>query len=246
MANSFSFNSVDMSAYGLRPRAYGEPFSQDTPSVQLLDRAYPLGSLRPARPISLDVVIAAVDFSTLLSYLDSIKSALNQRTDKVLKIDSITDRYWNVRFVDMVKSKMTAKTWEGAINFIANDPAAYDNSATTSGPTTIDADPHEVTLTVAGTEKTFPVYTLTADATLTATTVGIENEATGEKIEWTGDLVATDVLVIDTATCLIKLNGVEDMLTVEGEFPSLLVGSNILNISGFSGAITTVYRKRYV
>jgi hypothetical protein len=30
----------------------------------------------------------------------------------------------------MVKAKNTARTWEGTISFIANDPAAYDNNET--------------------------------------------------------------------------------------------------------------------
>jgi predicted phage tail component-like protein len=132
MANSFSYNGVDMSTYGLRLRTHEEPFEQETDSIQLLDRAYALNSLRPAVTITLDVAISAVDFSTLLSYLDSIKTALNQREEKVLKIDSITDRYWMVKFISMVKSKNTARIWEGTITFIANDPAAYANTETDS------------------------------------------------------------------------------------------------------------------
>lgn len=135
MAYSFSFNSVDMSAYGLRLRTHEEPFEQTTDSIQLLDLAYGLASLRPGKTITADVVIYAADFATLRSYLDSIKSALNQREDCALAIDSITDRYWLARFVSMTKNQNTARAWEGTITFIANDPAAYANSETNNNHT---------------------------------------------------------------------------------------------------------------
>ena len=90
-----------MSAYGLRLRKHAEPFEQETASVQLLDKAYGLNSQRPAKTITLDVVIRAADIATLKSYLDSIKSALNYREDKELKIDTFTDRYWLARFASM-------------------------------------------------------------------------------------------------------------------------------------------------
>ena len=249
MANSFSFNSVDMSTYGLRLRTHDEPFAQETASEQLVDKAYGLSSQRPAMAITLDVVIHAADISTLLSYIDSIKTALNSREDEQFTIDTFTDRYWLARFAGMEKDKntSTARNWVGEITFICHDPVAYANSPTTSGPHTIDEDPDEVIeAAVGGTEKTEPVFTLTCDATLSDTTVTIENEATGEIIEWTGDLVSTDVLIIDSQNQVVKLNSAEDMVAVDGQFPRLLPGSNTLNIAGFHGSLSILYRARYV
>lgn len=127
MSNSFSFNSVDMSAYGLRLRTHEESFNQETPAVQLLDKAYGLNSLRPAGTITLDVAIYAANITTLKSYLDSIRSALNHREDKELKIDTFTDRYWLARCVGMEGSITTARIWQGMITFACHDPAAFDN-----------------------------------------------------------------------------------------------------------------------
>src|SRR4030042_3897709 len=95
MAKSFSFDGVDMSAYGLRLRAHNlDDFAQSTEVQQLLDKTYPSSSVRPGLEVILDVVISAADYSTLCSYLDSIKSAINNRLDCHLAIDSKTDRYW--------------------------------------------------------------------------------------------------------------------------------------------------------
>jgi len=132
MANSFSFNSVDMSAYGLRLLTHEEPFSQETPAAQLPDRAYGYSSLRSPIPVSLYVKVYAADIATLKSYLDSIKQTLNQRVDCPLAIDTFDDRYWMVRFVSMVGEIQTARVWKGTITFSANDPAAYDNDETSN------------------------------------------------------------------------------------------------------------------
>jgi len=245
MANSFSFNSVDMADYGLRLRRHDEPFAQETEGLQLLDRAHGLGSRRPAVTIDLAVVVVAASFAALVSNLDDIKAALNYRTEKSLAFDSVTDRYWLARFKSITKTAGTATTWEGAIAFDIFDPAAYA-TAETDHDHTVDEDPETVTETASGTEQAQPFITLTCDSTLTAATVEIENETSGETIEWTGDLVANDVLTIDCETGVVKLNGVEDMETVDGQFLHLLAGDNSIVITGFSGNLNFTYRARYV
>jgi len=245
MANSFSFNSVDMSSYGLRLLTHEEPFSQETPAAQLADRSYGFDSLRSPIPVSLDVKVYAADIATLKSYLDSIKQTLNQRTDCPLAIDTFDDRYWMVRFVSMVGEIHTARVWKGTITFSANDPAAYDNDETDHDHT-VDEDPEEFTETAGGTDQAFPVYTLTCDDTLTDTTVVLTNTATGEALTWEGSLVADDELEIDSDNHTVKLNGAEDMLYVDGRFPRLLPGGNAFTLSGFSGNLNITYRPRYV
>jgi phage-related protein len=380
--SSFSFNGIDLGAYGLRLRTRDEIFSQDTELSQLLDRSYPSSSVRPGAPKNLDVVITAANFATLRSNIDSIKAALNSRIDCILTIDSITDRYWLARFASMNRTtKGTSRTWEGTISFTAHDPPAYANSATsydvprevvtnggfatvTTGWTAVNGTQaivaggqsgnclevtqtsastayskqvitvktgvtykysiyhkngtgtggyfgqgiiklgtsdtggqyynsgvlneadwtlHEgsfvaasdtlyvdlltygdnansskfdtisilevvesFTITAGGTEKAKPVITLTADDTLTATTVEIENGATGESFQWTGDLVAADVLVIDCATGQVTLNSVAYIAGMDGQFIQLLPGANAITITGFSGTLNFNYRARYV
>jgi len=396
MADSFSFNEVDLCAYGLRLRSHEEPFDQETPAAQLIDKAYGFNSLRPPKTFTLDVAVSAADKATLLSYLDSIKGTLNERGDCKLTLDTFDDRYWMARFISMDGQIKTARIWEGTITFAVNDPAAYDNDETelkiiviensgleegdppdgweatgagatlersteqvkigsysgklnvpvstlskmikylnnyeyylgktitlaawvyasvagriavqiveggtghsttgdshtgdsafqwltvtrtinssgvtytsmntraddgaatavyTDGVILVEGDsiPDEIVTTspfigldIGGTEKVRPVYTFTCDDTLTDTTVIITNTATGEAIEWTGDLVADDVLEIDAGNFTVKLNGVEDMTTVDGQFPQLLPGNNQITIEGFTGPMSIVYRERYV
>jgi phage-related protein len=100
--------------------------------------------------------------------------------------------------------------------------------------------------TAGGTERVQPVITLTCDDTLTATTVIIENETTGEIFEWTGDLEPDDVLVIDCKTYEVTLNGVTDIGNMSGQFIHLIPGANSISVSGFTGNLNFTYRARYV
>jgi hypothetical protein len=248
MANSFSFNSIDMSTYGLTVRTHNlDDFSRETAVYQLKSKAVVGASVRPAKEITLDVVIAAADYATLCTYLDSIRAAIDTEVDLALKIDSKTDRYWLAHNGVLQETDNTATTWEGTITFTASDPNAFDNTATSSNHT-ITTDPQTFNEVVAGTAPVWPVYTLTADATLTAATVIITNNNTGETTQWTGDLVNADVLEFDTAAGTVKLNGTEDMLTVPGTpFPRLVAAvTNSITVTGFHGVANVGYSKRYL
>lgn len=246
MANSFTFNSVDMVDYGLVVSSHSKPFVQATTSSQLRDRAYAFDSLRPQAVMALEVSVEATTNANLLSYLESIKTELNLRDNSNLTLDLYTDRYWLARFESMSGGFRGPVTWGGTITFILHDQAAYDNDETESDPYTIDEEAEECSETVGGTEKTRPVFTLTCNDTLADTTVSIYNTTTEETIEWTGSLVPNDVLEIDCEDYLIKLNTVASMTTVEGQFPHLLVGVNLITISGFRGTMVITYRERYV
>ncbi len=244
MANSISFNGIDLSAYGLRIRKRSEDFNQPIESEPLTDKSYVFSPLRPGKEISFDVVVAAADLATLNSYMDSIRNVLNLRTAAALKIDAITDRYWMAHFTSFPKGLNTAKTWEGTLMFFCGEPAAYDNTETTGDSHTIDSDPDTFNEVVGGTAEAWPVWTLTADDA--ATVVTITNSTSGEELEITITLAATDVLEVDTQTMIVKLNGTENMGGVLGRFPGLLPGTNAFSIAGFSGTAQAVYRKRYV
>lgn len=242
MSHSFSFDSVDMSTYGLVVKKRMQPFSQITEASQLLNRAYGLNSVRPAGIITLEIEILS---ATLISDLDSIKAALNKRGERQLSLDYFTNRYWMVRFSSLDGKLINNSDWVGDVIFIAHDPAAYSTTETDHDHT-VDEDPEAITETAGGTEIAKPVYTLTCDDTLSDTTVIIENETTGETLQWEGSLVSDDVLLVDATNKIVKLNDVLDMFTVSGQFPTLLPGANTINVSGFSGNFNATYRARYV
>jgi phage-related protein len=242
--NSFTFNGTDLSAYGLIVNKYPNLFQRTMESAQLKNKAKAIGTSRPKKTLEFNVTIAAADAATLQSHLDSIRGVLNLEDDAVLSMDKYTDRYWMASCPSMVPAEEGSCYWIGTIIFVANDPDAYDNSETTSNHT-IDADPKTFNEVVGGTAETKPVYTLTADDTITAIT--ITNATTGEEFEITVAMMATDVLVINTDTMVVTLNGTEVMtgVPVTSQYPKLLPGTNAFTVTGFHGAMVTVYPKRY-
>ncbi len=247
MSYSFTFNSVDFADYGLtvvRPDP-DMPFTQATGFTQLQNRGWPSTSQREPRVIDIPVKIKAASRAALNTNIDSIKAALNTREDAELILDSLSDRYWNARFVGMPGNYDGPVMWVGTVSFVAHDPAAYSTTESDHDHT-VDEDPEAMTETAGGTEQVKPVITLTCDDTLTGTTVAIENGATGERLEWTGDLVNTDVLVVDCVNGHVTLNGADSMGTVDGEFITLVPGANAITVEGFSGTVNFTYRPKYV
>lgn len=251
MANSFNFNSTDLSAYGLKVLNFDIPnFAQQSESQLIQDISYGFQPKRPAKVIVIDVAITGADRSTLDGYLDSIKRILVSETAKALKIDAITDRYWNAKLEALSGYYNGATYWGGTVTLRADDPMAYDNSETSSDHS-INADPKTVVEAVGGTGTVLPVYTLTAKENLGAVTIKLENLSLDEELQWDGSLTTDDELEIDVANWTVKKNGTEDMADVSGKFPRLAANlNNSIKVTGLyssvAGELNITYRKRYL
>jgi predicted phage tail component-like protein len=250
MANSFTYNSIDMADYDLIVTMIDLPFGQANDSLQLSDHAVPFDSYRTPEDIVLNVGISGNDISDLKSNLDNIKKALNQRIDANLILDKYPDRYWNARIKNQMKGYFSGNTWIGTIGFIAHDPVAYSTSETSSDHD-IDADPDTIIETTGGNAEIKPVYTLTAGENLGSITLIVQNETTDEALTWDGSLSSSDELEINVATMTVKLNGTESMdgVGISSRFPRLEPDtSNTIIITGFSntGGLNITYRDRYL
>jgi phage-related protein len=240
--SSLIFNTIDMSPYGLTVTKSQLPVNFTANSYQLLDKSYADTSKSPPKTISLEVAIYSL---TLEASLDSIKAALNSRIDGNLYL--ATDRYWVARFMSMEEQVKTKNLWRGTIQFACYDPFAYD-TIELDPDFTIDDDPENITFTPGGTGKIEPVYTITPDGNYPGAVVLITNNTTGEIFEWTGNLTAASVLVIDVANWTVELDGVDAMtgLDTASAFPYLVPTVNLLEIDGFTGNLNIKYRKRYI
>lgn len=249
MANSLSFNGVDLSAYGLVVTNKNLPIKKISDYAQLMDRSYSFDSKPPPKPISLNVSVRATSKAILEGYLDSIGLVLNEISDQQLILDSLSDRYFNARVENFEGAFEGPMLWRGIADFICYDPFGYD-IVETSSDHTIDADPKTITETPGGTAVINPVWTWTPQDTYAGIT--IHNTTTDEEITWTGAINAAQVLEIDTVLWIVKLDGVESM-TISGRFPRLLPNiANSIEISDAWGAgdpagnLNIKYRDRYV
>lgn len=249
MANSLSFNSGDLSTYGLKVLNFDIPsFSQQNESQLIQDISYGFTPKRPAKIITVEVGITGADRSTLDGYLDSIKRILATETAQELAIDAVSGRYWLARLENILGLYNGPDYWGGSITFRCNDPMAYDNSETSSDHN-IDADPDTVVEAVGGTGIVLPVYTLAAGEDLTDVTIKVENLTTDEELQWTGSLSNGEELEIDVAQWIVNKEGSASMATVTGQFPRLAPNiNNSIKVTGFSttGTLNITYRKRYL
>ena len=243
---SFTFNTVDLSDYDLSVISSNFfEFSQSLPYTQLQDYTLIGGYKRNALGLKIKVVIQGTNAADVISNLDNVKKTLVSEEEKELILDSISTRYWNARLESLDGDFVANTVWQGTITFLCPDPLAYSTTETSSN-FNIDADPKTITETMDGTAITKPVWTLTAGETLTDVTIKLENVTTDEELQWTGSLVDEDELEIDCKYWTVKKNGVSAM-TITGEFPRLIAGSNSIKVTGLSttGTLNITYRDSY-
>lgn len=248
MANSITFDSVDLDDYDLIITRYDLHVAQIAEYTQIRDKSYSWGNWIPPKDIVLGISVTGTTRALLDAKLDSIKLALNKRTDETLALDIQTDRYWMARFRGFPGGYLNNTTWIGQILFTCADPWAYDVTETDNNYL-INADPDTNVETTGGTARIEPVYTLTAGENLVAVTVKLENTTTEEELVWEGSLANTEELVIDVVRWIVEKEGVADMADVSGQFPHLLGGqANSIVVTGFSttGTLDIVYRNRYM
>ena len=250
MSNSLTFNSTDLSAYGLIVISRtSSDFRQEVDYTQLLDSAYPFGATRAAKPVHLRIAVTGSSYADVESKLDSIKLILNQRDTKHLILDTQDGRYFKAQFVSLSGQYQSLTSFVGELSFICPDPLAYDNSETSSDFNLDVSDPKTITETTGGTGYIKPVSTLKAGEALNAVTIKVECIETVEELQWTGSLANGEELEIDVANWTVKKEGSASMATVTGLFPRMLPNEdNSIKVTAFSttGTMNIKYRNTYV
>lgn len=261
--HSLTFNGVDLSAYGLVVTKRGLPVKLTADFLQLQEKSYAGTSKYPPKLISLGVSVTASDLATLESYLDSIMAVLNADTDANLILDTLVDRYWLARFSGLDGNLRSPALWQGILDFVCFDPWAYAVVETSSdygidewldivsvlgyGEELATVGLPDMVIEVApSTAQVRPLYTLVADRDLVDAFVLLRNYNTGEELTWEGTLLCGKVLEIDTEHWIVEIDGEPSMETVEGQFPTLMPGTNHLTVLGFSGTMNIRYRARYI
>jgi len=251
MSGSFTFNSVDFSAYGLTVNNDDSPAaSRDIKTSQVLDNSFVSTPFaKPKRP-RFNVQVVADDLTTLNSYCDTIKRLLLlHKVTKELKLDSTPGRYFNAICQDVDLQAQTPKLMSGSITFLCADPRAYAVTPTSSD-FNIDADPKTVTEAPGGSAYIEPVWTLTAGETLTDAEIILKNETTDETFTITLSMVDEDVLVINSQTFEVELNDVNVIADMADAavFPRLSPGiANTISVTAFgtTGTLNIAYRNTF-
>ncbi len=260
MANSFTFNSLDFSTYGLTVLKPFFPFFSFA-NVRAVNLTIGDGSVSPptkysSRIFSVPCVVKGTSFTDLKDKMDSIALGLSQREEQQIIFDIINDRYWLVKPLGLPDLEVLGSSVAGLdIDFVATDPHAYDITENTEDTGTL---PDAITFNVGGTIEAYPVITIVCTGACSSFTV--ENEALNMRLEWVApsgmELASTDEVQINCnptfqtfATKLVTSG--EDSFTVRlegvnGVFPQLSPGaSNTLSFTTIIGTFTIVWNDRY-
>ncbi len=249
MAYSINFDGNDLSDYSLVLTSPGSNlFSQKVGRVQLQDRGYAFRPAREPRTIISNFVVTGTTRANLDSNLDNIKRLLTKLVVKQLKFDVLSGRYFNAILETFEGKYLSDILFRGVLEFICPDPVAYSTTETSS-TFNIDADPKTVSEVRTGSAFLLPVWLLTAGETLSGVTVKLDNLTTIEEIQWTGSLLATEELIIDSERWLVTKEGNADMGSVTGKFPRLEPQiSNQIKVTAFgtAGTLNITYKEAFL
>lgn len=183
-----------------------------------------------SRSIIIGGMINHTSAANLASQLDTLKQNLSG-VNKNLDVDygSGTRRYKGTltrleapeEFYNITHLPYTAEFLCQPFGYATSNQTLTSNNITTS--------PKSETLSVIGTYKPQPIITITFDSENGASACAFTNTTTGDTITITQNFNASDILVINTETHKVTLNGTQ--VDFSGPIPSFALGSNSLSIS---------------
>ena len=182
-----------------------------------------------SRSISISGMINATSAAHLGTLLDTLKGDLSGK-EKNLDVDygGGTRRYVGTmtalnapeEFYNITHLPYTAQ-------FICQ-PFGKETSVTTFSSNDITASTETDSITTTGSYKPQPLIQITFDSATAVTGVSFENTTTGDTISITETIVAGDVLIIDTETHKVTLEGTQ--VDFDGPMPDFVLGLNSFSI----------------
>jgi len=269
MANSFHYNSVDMSGSGYGctvlqgPHPFlGPPMTDIRGVAQSFGGVARCGGYGP-RDLSFDILVLGTSRSDMQTKLDAIKTALDPLNGaKTLRFDRQSDRYWYAILTGSIAEEPRGNyACFLTLPFMAADSRAYSTTTRSSPDFTITTTPQTLTVesgptAVSGTADADCVWVIKNTSGSTVTSLILNNTTKSESVTWTGSLLNGSWLRIDTDRGVIETstdsgaNWSVNMTGVSGSFvlPTLKPGvTNSVTLTGLSaGTVTLTYTARYL
>jgi predicted phage tail component-like protein len=202
---------------------------------------YDYGFTFAGRTIQLDCLITALSETDLRRRVRDIAAWLNPaKGERYLVLDTEPDKYYKARFAGEAEVEIVARQGRTMLSFHASDPFAYGSEI----QVTFNND--AVNVNNPGTFETYPRF----EVTFTSTTSEWRVALGSKYVKVVYSFQAGDVLEIDNAAGLVKINGVRAMDKLDwqhSEFFALPAGESILQIFplGICTAIMA-YRPRWL
>lgn len=196
-----------------------------------------------SKTISFDFMVIGATASARRTNLDALMRILNSSKKKpngdteIKHLFFMQDRFFKC-FVDAIDPEETSasRISKGQVKFSIFDP--YEYFVNMSRTSQALAGTTSFTVTVSGNAPTFPIITLTNNSS-TLTSIIIENLTTGQKLTYTGSLLTSKSLVINSENLTVENDSVSDLGNVANEIDIILIpGDNLIKVTGVvSGTI---------
>jgi len=261
MANSMSYNSTDLSTYGVTLVNLEYSFSS-VPSIRSINMPQRHGGFTQGgflEPLTMHCQVAVQGSSTadLLSKLDTINLILSpENGDKAISFDHISGRYWLGRFAGPSRSRFVGKRsivldW----SFIC-DPFSYSTSTSgVAGEGVVE----DGTITITGANMpgsifALPLITIEPSSSVGGTCVDIQFSQTGYstyRLKFDSTITIADTVVIDSgdeyAYKAPSTSMMPQMSSTYYTWPRIHPGANgtITWRGDFEADITVLFRARY-
>jgi len=260
MANSLSFNGNYLATYGAYLLKDFVVPSMPTPKLntsEVVGRhgGYLLNSKYQIRDIPVPMLLKGyADAAAFYTAIDNLNTILDiQLGQKPLIFDYNPNRYLTaIASSNFDAKKLSLVAADAKITFKCVDPFWFSTTLITF-PTVLTISPQLLSVTPGGNVDIEPVITITTNATISiGTEIKIYNITANRSLMWITpvELAATDVIIIDCATWLVKYNGIVSMATLDhgSVFPVLVPSvTNLIRVTGVpNGLISIVYRNRYL
>lgn len=215
------------------------------------DKSIITSSTYSSKEISVYMDICGGDRETTEIYVAQVK-ALLQGQNQSLQINYGGKELHYTATMNQFNIEWNSMNAYCEIKFIASDPIGTDIEATTLlNVAGSESQAFYNTIQISGSSKAYPIITvviksLTGDAT--GKTIILQNAGTNQGISITADWVEDDVLIVDSDSMQVTING--NIVDFAGMFPEFSAGSQQFGyIDDFDGRtidITLTYHQKYV
>lgn len=192
--------------------------------------------------------ITGSNYDNLRSKLDGLKAAFEVSAEQNLTLDD--DRILKVQYRNFSYSYKTLRTFaDFSVDLVASDPFWYAASLTThdENPATSGVG---FVVNNTGNAPTRVKLRISNSGSPIQDNCLLENETTGETMQYRGDVAAGENLVVnnrmDARDLAVTNDGVDDIKNFEGDFITLNPGNNLIVFTGTAGTrVELIFRPAF-
>ena len=243
-----------LKTFVIRHDAFGFPDRRlDIQEIPKSDGSIELGALWGKRTINIRGIVYGDSRNEVISALDQMKlGMIGRQQPLIINTFSNTNRRYfaTCRSIDIVEEggkNFRHLEWDAV--FECADPFAYSATTLTQGPTQVKLNGQQITVTNTGGLESYPIIRISTKSSSRITPI-LLSTLTNERIIPEKGMVTDDVLVIDSSSNSVYMNGVDIGYT--GLFPILYAGDNTFQFDAYRGPtsaniyVTVQWVERYI